>query len=268
MTHTLRCFLRLIWKLSERLPPGRLITMGEYGAEALDAYETISQHAPPHFPQVPPASDDTLWWQVQVQKADARQWIGLRGTRPSNLGQYIEASQNYQADLLAERTKAFRLSPRRVSGYFQFHFIDATAAHWPKSIVSHDFQPKRGYFEMAQVNQPVVPLFQLTDRGKAMEVWVANDLDEALPACRVQWEVRWRDKGLRSGQSQANIAPADATMIAKVDLSSIPQTADTVAISLLLFDSVGKAVSRYDREVYLKAWRQEEEALQWPKEGK
>ena len=56
--------------------------------------------------------------QVQVQKTDARQIIGFRGQRPwgassnewyrrpTNLGQYIEASQNYQADLLG------RISPR------------------------------------------------------------------------------------------------------------------------------------------------------------
>ena len=106
--------------------------MGEYGAEALDGYETMARHYPPSFGKTPPVSEDVLWGEVQVQKADERQRIGFRGQRPGNLGEYIAASQNYQADVLAEVTKGHRLSPRRIAGYFQFHFIDATAALWPK----------------------------------------------------------------------------------------------------------------------------------------
>jgi beta-mannosidase len=127
-----------VWKLSRLRDPGRLVTMGEYGAEALDGYETMARHYPPSFGTTPPVSEDALWGEVQVQKADERQRIGFRGQRPGNLGEYIAASQNYQADVLAEVTKGHRLSPRRIAGYFQFHFIDATAALWPKSIVSHD----------------------------------------------------------------------------------------------------------------------------------
>ena len=158
-----------IWRFSQRRPAAtRLVTVGEFGAEALDAYPTMARHYPPHFPPAPPQTADALWGHVQVEKADSRQIIGFRGRRPANLGQYIEASQNHQADVLGELATGFRLSPSSIGGYFQFHFIDALPAHWPKSIVSHDFRPEKGYFEMAQVNQTVVPLFQVADQGTAL----------------------------------------------------------------------------------------------------
>ena len=46
-----------------------MITLGEFGAEALDAYETMRDHYPDRF--TPPAPEtDTLWAASQVQKHD------------------------------------------------------------------------------------------------------------------------------------------------------------------------------------------------------
>ena len=178
--------------------------------------------------------------------------------RPTNLGQYIEASQNYQADLLAEYTKGLRLSPRAIGGYFQFHFIDVMPANWPKSIVSHDLRPKKAYYEMAQVNQPLVPLFQLLDQGKAMELWVANDLPERFDHCRLQWSVKL-GKPLLHGEKAVDVPAADAVMVEKIDISSVPANLDNiVTIELVLNDASGKTLSRYQREIFLKAWRDPE----------
>ena len=105
-----------------------------------------------------------------------RQLVGL-GRNPRNLAEYIEASQNYQEALLADKTIGMRLSPRAVAGYFQFHFIDAVPVFWPKSSISHDHRPKRAYYQMAQINQPVVALPQLSGRRPdAVTLWIANDL--------------------------------------------------------------------------------------------
>ena len=258
-----------IEKLSKPRAPGRLITVGEYGAEALDGYETMLNY-PAHWPKTPPADADTLVGQVQVQKTDARQIIGFRGQRPwgaiseqwyrrpTNLGQYIEASQNYQADLLAEYTKGLRLSPRAIGGYFQFHFVDVMPANWPKSIVSHDLRPKKAYYEMAQVNQPLVPLFQLLDRGKAMELWVANDLPERFDHCRLQWSVKL-GKPLVHGEKVVDVPAADAVMVERVDISSVPANLqELITIELALNNASGKMLSRYQREIFLKAWRDPE----------
>jgi hypothetical protein len=250
-----------IWRLSRAREPARLVTVGEYGAEALDAYETMLRYPPHQKP--PPATDDTLWGHVQVRKDDAKQIVGFRGRKPACLGDYIEASQTYQADVLAEATTGFRLAPKAIAGYFQFHFIDGTAAHWPKSIVSFDLRPKKGYYEMAQVNQPVVPLFRLTGEGKAMEVWVANDRAESRTGCRVAWSVRSGGRELVRGEKPADVPPLDAARAETVDLAAVLPDAGVVEVSLLLSDAAGRAIAGYRREVYLRAWRLQDGALQY-----
>ena len=173
----------------------------------------MASHYPPHLQAVPAADADVLFGHVQVQKADPRQIIGFRGRRPANLGQYIEASQNYQADLLGELATGFRLSPRHIGGYFQFHFIDALPAHWPKSIVSHDLRPKKGFFELAQVNQPVVPLFHVVGPAESLEIWVANDLPEPLPGCRVRWSIAAEGQPPIEGSKQIDAPPLGARRV-------------------------------------------------------
>ena len=244
-----------VWKFSRRRPPARLVTVGEFGAEALDAYATMARHHPPHFPPTPPSTADALWGHVQVEKADGRQIIGFRGQRPANLGQYIEASQKYQADVLAELTTGFRLSPRSIGGYFQFHFIDALPAHWPKSIVSHNLRPKPGYFEMAQLNQPVVPLFQIVRQGAGLELWLANDRPQAVANARIRWTIQVAGKTVIDGEQPAEAPPLDAVRIATIDLSAIPPESPVATISLTLADAAGNPLSRYQREVFLQAWR-------------
>ena len=82
------------WSFGQTWTPRRMVTLGEFGAEALDAYETMRDHYPPQF-QPPPAETDTLWAASQVEKHDVKQIAGL-GRKPTNLREYIEASQNYQ----------------------------------------------------------------------------------------------------------------------------------------------------------------------------
>ena len=249
-----------LWMLSKTYKPCRLVTVGEYGAEALDSYETMMNY-PAHWPKTPAADADAILGNVQVQKTDARQIIGFRGKRPwgansdawyrrpTNLGQYIEASQNYQADLLSETTKGLRLSPRAIGGYFQYRFIDVVPANWPKAIVSHDLRPKKAYYEMAQVNQPLVPLFQLLDHGKAMELWVANDLAQRFDRCCLRWGVKL-GKPLLHGEKAVDVPAADAVMVEKINISSVPANVDNIiAIHLVLNDASGKTLSHYQREV-------------------
>ncbi|MFA6425054.1 MAG: discoidin domain-containing protein [Phycisphaerae bacterium] len=242
--------IHLLWNSARTQQPGRLWTMGEYGAEALDAYKTMRDHYPKQWGPPPKLTEDKLWGSRQVGTgSDLKQQFGARGKTPANLGQYIEASQNYQADVLAESTKGFRLSKQAVSGYFQFHFIDGTAAQWPKAIISHDFLPKKGYYEMAQINQPLVPLYRLVDDGQAMEIWVVNDLSVRLPGCKVHWNIGAGENRIE-GDVSVDV-PATGTVLGKkIDLKSLPVGCDVLNVALFLSDSHGQRLSSYEREVY------------------
>lgn len=242
-----------IWNFCKPLEPGRMITIGEYGAEALDSYETMERY-PVHWGSTPGKETDTLWGHVQLQKNDSKQWIGYRGSNPENLVQYIEASQNYQADVCGELSKGWRLSPRRVSGYFQFHFIDVLPANWPKSIVSNDLMPKQAYYEMAQVNQPVAPLPVISENGSSLELWVANDLPETFKEVQLAWKIKY-DMGNLAGDQTMNIPASGAVVAKELDLSSIPGSSERITISLKLKDPEGITIGQYEREFFLLAWR-------------
>jgi hypothetical protein len=236
------------WNALNMFAPRRLVTIGEYGGEALDAYETMSEHYPPHI-KPPAPTTDTLWAASQVRKHDVKQIVGL-GRKPQNLGEYIEASQNYQASLMADLTIKMRLSPHAVSGYFQFHFIDVVPAHWPKAIVSHDQRPKKAFFAMAQVNQPVVALPQLTGaKPDAMKLWVANDLTESFPGAAIDWTVSYAGKVLLSGQQKIDVPAITAVSGETIDLLAVTQRIPSFDLELTLKDSGGKELSRYRRSV-------------------
>ena len=70
-----------MWSPVEIYRPRRLVTLGEYGAEALDAYETMRDHYPP---QCKPrrAEADTLWAASQVAEARRRSRSSASRPRP------------------------------------------------------------------------------------------------------------------------------------------------------------------------------------------
>jgi hypothetical protein len=240
------------WRNLQILGPRRMITLGEYGAEALDAYETMRDSYPPQF-KPPPPETDTLWAASQVQKHDVKQIAGL-GRNPTNLAEYIEASQRYQASLLADKTIGMRLSPRAVAGYFHFHFMDVIPVFWPKSIVSHDHRPKLAYYQMAQINQPLVPLPQLEgELPDAMTPWIANDLAEGFPGATVGWSVTAADGRTRAGRQKLDVPALGAVRGERVDLRAFATEHASFDLELTLADAGGRPLSRYRRPIRVVA---------------
>ena len=152
--------------------------------------------------------------------------------------------------MLADITIGMRLSPRAISGYFQFHFMDVIPVHWPKAIVSHDHRPKKAYFQMAQINQPLVPLPQLTGaKPDAMTLWVANDLNEPFRGCTLDWTVTVAGKPVLSDHVTLDVLALNATKGPTVDLRPVTGSAAKFDLKLLLKDGAGRVMSRYQREV-------------------
>ncbi len=69
------------------------------------------------------------------------------------------------------------------------------------------------------------------------------------------WTVTTESKTLVQGEKRAQGIPLDAVLVETVDLSAIPQNVSVATISLTLTDAMGKPLSRYHREVFLKAWQ-------------
>ncbi len=238
------------WNYSKERYKGdgdRMVTMGEFGAEALDAYETMKTYPPQFAP--PPPNEDTLWAASQVEKHDIKQLIGF-GKNPNNLAEYIEASQNYQEALLSDCLIQMRLMPQHVAGYFQFHFMDVIPVFWPKSIVSHNHRPKKAYYQIAQINQPVVVLPKfLGKRPEEMQLWVCNDLTLGLDEAMVEWTVKRNEEVLLSGEQKVDVAPLGITAVTNVDLKPVTWKHPDCHLHFVLKNSKGNVVSQYRRHL-------------------
>jgi hypothetical protein len=230
------------------MTPDRMTICGEYGAEALDNYEAMMNY-PPHWGQTPALTDDVIWGFPVGKGNPLNRQYGWRGQTPRNLGDYIASSQNLQADILVEATKGFRLSQKAIVGYYLYHFLDISPANWPKTVLSYDLTPKRSFFEMAQVNQPIVPLYRLLERGTALEFWVSNDLAVPLPACRLAWQLRAGDRD-RRGQFAGDIPASDAVRFGRVELNDLPAHCDQLDLTLVLRDAQNQTIAEYARQLY------------------
>ncbi|MCB9290504.1 MAG: beta galactosidase jelly roll domain-containing protein [Lewinellaceae bacterium] len=257
------CDIHEPWKWQKHIATSRLVLKGEYGSEALDSYPTMSEHYPKAWGPAPAPGTDTLLGQVQWKKDDLRMRIGFDGRQPRNLGEYILASQRFQAYQLDEVTKGYRLSPQHVAGYMQFHFIDILPANWPKSIVSHDLRPKEGYYAMAQVNQPLAPLPVFSNLKDEMEIWIANDLLLEGMNYTVHWKISADNRKLGEGKFTAEIQALDARLAGIVPLSqAVPEETAAINVYLALHGPEGELISTYERPVFIKAWRKGREAFQ------
>ena len=224
-----------------------MVLLGEFGAEAMDSYETMKTYPPQFAP--PPAEADTLWACAQVNKHDTRQIVGL-GRKPTHLVEYIEASQNYQEALLADRIIQMRLLPRGVAGYFHFHFMDVVPVFWPKSIVSHDHRPKKAFYQIAQINQPVVVLPRLSGaRPDAMTLWACNDLDRTFADATVTWKVSREGKTRMEGQRKVDVPAINATRVETINLKPVTWKHLNCDLHFTLTDADGRVISHYRRRL-------------------
>ncbi len=234
----------------------RMVTVGEFGGEALDSYETMQNNYPVHWDPTPARDIDTIWGDVQTQAKDIKQIIGLRGKTPGSLEEVIQASQTVQADILSEVTKGFRIS-NRISGYFQFHYYDAMAAYWPKSVISHDNAPKKGYYAMAQVNQELVPLPRILEQGNTMELWIVNDGNKKYDDALLTWIITHGGKVIHEGEQTISIKAGRSEKAGQTDLSVIPVSTSIITVTMNLSDSRGDQISSFEQEFYLLAYRPE-----------
>ena len=225
-----------------------MVVLGEYGAETMDAYETMKTY--PAAWNTPAKDEDTLWASSQINKDDEFMTYGLT-QKPVNLGEYIEASQKYQESVIADLTIEFRLRARAISGYFHFHFIDVVPVFWPKSIVSHDHLPKMAYYQIAQISQPVVPLARfMGDNPDGMEIWVCNDLTNKYDGCTVSYSLDWNGENLLEGQHKVDVPAINSVKGETIDISAITSKVSEFDVTLTLEDKSGQIISTYRRNMH------------------
>ncbi|PKL92588.1 MAG: beta-galactosidase [Candidatus Goldiibacteriota bacterium HGW-Goldbacteria-1] len=130
----------------------------EYGAQALPCMETMKKMEkiaaagmwPPDFEA----------WEYHDFQFKTTFDIA-RVNKGNSLQEFIENSQQYQADYLKEQTETFRLQRyKSLNGLLQFMFCEC----WPSitwAVVDYYRNPKKGYYQLKESMQPVLPGFRL-----------------------------------------------------------------------------------------------------------
>ncbi|WP_438448104.1 glycoside hydrolase family 2 protein [Gorillibacterium sp. sgz5001074] len=137
---------------------------------------------------------------------------------------FVRNSQDYQAQVLKLAIESIRKSKFEKAGsFFQFMFMDA----WPSiswSVVSHARIPKKAYFTLQQVNQPILAGVTLSrtqwpsrmqkgggDPYMSLTPWVINDLHTGYPACTLEIAIESADGRIRETiETQACDLPPDS----------------------------------------------------------
>jgi beta-mannosidase len=182
-------------------PRGPIIS--ELGAQALPSLEETHEMFGDRWP---PDWEKLAYHDFQFEQTFKVAKLPM----PSNWSEFVENSQQYQAELLKYAIEHYRREKySKIGSFFQFQFMDC----WPSitwSIVSYARKPKAGYYAVQQAFQPVLIEAELDRRvwskGKearrlaevgldmAMRLWVVNDEQRPLEA--TSYEVDLRREGM------------------------------------------------------------------------
>lgn len=137
----------------------------------------------------------------------------------NSLEEFVANSQEYQARLIRFATEAYRRAKGRVTGYFQFMFVEPwESITW--AVLDHKREPKAGYFALKEASSPVllsiVPYREQLEPGRlpVEEVWIVNDLDHPLDL-RVSLRLEGPDQ-VSLGDFEAHIGPQASACIFQI----------------------------------------------------
>lgn len=166
-------------------------TIGEWGGEGLDSWETMQNIYPKRW--YPNSIEDK--WDLSslpyAQWQDEKNKLHLREI-PKTCREWIDKTQEYQARIITKMGEAIRRMSEAIVGYSQFYLIDIAPCGWLKAIVSHDRYPKKAYYSFMVVNQPLLPSIDDnkplgTSRRIECGFWICNDYAENFHNYRLEW---------------------------------------------------------------------------------
>lgn len=231
-------------------PMGPLVT--EFGAQALPDAGSLRQ-----FLKLTTAPYDWDEWRYHDFQPD--QTFNIAGVSTGNsLEEFVENSQNYQAELLEFAINQYR---RRkgggITGVFQFMFIDC----WPSitwSVIDYYGVPKKGYHTIKKSFDPLLlSVFLRQDkyyRGSMLnfEMWVINDRYNSYNDCRIEV--------LLNGERGVDIpgftiGPNSNTHFGQDFFNKIPVPADTAlgeAVFTVILSSEGEKLRQEEFSVLIR----------------
>lgn len=241
------------------LPPlkeGWKTGCGEYGSEGLDHLDLMMARYPKEW--LPERPEDP-WMPNAIVDS---QTYGLHGDwypEQDRIGDWIHASQRYQAFVTRLMTDAIRRRADLIVQSAIHLLIDAWPSGWMKSLVGADRVPKPAYFAYRRSLKPV-RVHLRSDRWRAyagetveLEVWLLNDTSDHYRDCRILVTLRDEKEDIASFEIQA-----EAGAVSSVYAGSVPLELPAVTgrrmfyADACLLDAAGRVVNseRFELEVF------------------
>ena len=165
--------------------PGWTTGCGEFGAEGLDDADLIRRRCPAAWLVPDPVHgwNPGLIAQSQTGRHQPMWFEAPAAGGAAPVGEWVRASQEFQAWIVRLMTEAFRRDDRMVT--FAIHlFIDAWPTGWMKAIMDCERNPKLAFFACRDALRPLLVTLRM-DRWAAFsgedieaEVHLSNDTHE------------------------------------------------------------------------------------------
>jgi beta-mannosidase len=191
----------------------------EYGAQALPVLPTMKRIFDEDTLWPKTKKDWDAWKDANCQPKLMREQNGV--SLGSNIQQFIQNSQQYQANLVRHATETFRRHKgEKTSGIFHFMLTDP----WPGitwSVIDYFRRPKLGFEVLKRSMQPVLPSIQydVCNPGAAVSLHVINDRHADYPGATLEWTVSNGNREIRREKTRLDVKADNAAKI--VDLGVV-----------------------------------------------
>ncbi|MCX6151205.1 MAG: hypothetical protein NTX22_11815 [Ignavibacteriales bacterium] len=166
-------------------PMGPLVT--EFGAQAVPQIQSLQKFL----------SEDEIykpdWLKWKYHNFQYEQTFNIAGIEPgNNVNEFIENSQNYQAELIQTAVDFYRRKKfNGINGIFQFMFIDCwSSISW--SVIDYYGNKKKGFDSLKNAYQPIYVSVRMRqkkyflDSKLNFDLWIINDLIESFQNISLQ----------------------------------------------------------------------------------
>lgn len=167
------------------IPPvkqGWMIGCGEYGAEGLDPVDLMQRRYPAEWLQ---KKENGAWYPTEIVRAQTNAMHGDWFEEKTTMEEWVEASQNHQAEATRIMTDAFRRRSDYISHTAIHLLIDAWPAGWMKTLVDCERRPKKAYYAYMDSLVPYRVNLRCDKRylhemeTVLVEAWLLNDTPES-----------------------------------------------------------------------------------------
>lgn len=227
---------------------------GEFGAEGLDPLDIMNKYYPASWlPE--DKKDEKIWTANRIPRAQTHRFHYMWYNTQYSLKDWINASQQYQAEAVKFTTETFRRDNRMVS--FAVHlFIDAWPAGWMKTIMDVERKPKKAYFAYRNALEPLLVTLRsdrktfYSEEKTAIEVWISNDLNKKPEGYQIKYQLEQGRKILFANQVEASV-PVNSSRFQGFIKYILPKVKErtTYLFRVGLFDANGNSISQNQMEI-------------------